>query len=220
MTKRKRSRLNQKSIKRRSPSLGPQERVLIVTEGSKTEPDYFNLLIKELKLTATRVKIVSHGGSAPTSVVKTAKECLGEDGDFEQVYCVFDKYDHQGYKDAIRELEQRYRGKKIHTITSVPCFEVWYLVHVSTTSKHYETQNKLLRDLKKHPPFQNYEKNDCDSFFDKISAQREDALKQAKRLLTQARQSGAGRFHENPSTRVYQVVEALTEISKKQISGK
>ena len=215
MAKRKRGRLNRKDIKRNAASRDEESRVLIVTEGSKTEPNYFNRLIKELELTATSVRIVGDGGSAPTSVVETAKEFLDGDDDFEQVYCVFDEDTHQGYNDAIRELKQPYQGKKIHAVTSVPCFEVWYLVHVSTTSRHYKTQDELIRDLKRHPPFQNYEKNDCDSFFDKSSGQREEALKQAKRLLTQARQSGAGRFHENPSTRVHQVVEALTKISKK-----
>ena len=224
MARRKGSgRLNLKGIKRGAPSRDVEIRVLIVTEGSKTEPDYFRRLVKELELTATRVKIVGDGGSAPISVVEAAKEFLGKDSDFEQVYCVFDKDTHEKYDEAIQKLQglrkqQRYKGKVICAIASVPCFEVWYLLHLSETSKPYVTQDELIRDLVQKSPFQSYQKNECGSFFGAIAGHRKEASMRAERLLKQARARGETEFHENPSTRVYEVVQALTKLSRNRMS--
>lgn len=45
------------------------DRVLIVTEGSKTEPSYFGKLIAELGLTTAKVCIIGGGGSAHRSML-------------------------------------------------------------------------------------------------------------------------------------------------------
>ena len=65
------------------PSRVETDKILIVTEGEKTEPDYFRRLIKELGLTTAKVRITGEGDSAPISVVKTAERILDNDDDFE-----------------------------------------------------------------------------------------------------------------------------------------
>ena len=67
---------------------------MIVTEGSKTEPEYFRRLIRELGLTTTSVRITGDGGSAPISVVEYAEDLLKDDPDFEHVFLVFDRVRH------------------------------------------------------------------------------------------------------------------------------
>jgi len=208
---------------RRKPASRPvPDRVLIVTEGSRTEPSYFELLVAELGLTTAKVKIVGDGGSAPISVVDEAETRLNIDDDFEQVYCVFDRDRHTTYDQALERVHslanlRKFRGKLIVAIPSIPCFEVWYLLHVSDSRKPYESAgspgDSLIADLKKIDLFRNYTKTECDAFFGNIASQRGTASKRAARFLEEAHNEGAVKFHENPSTRVHLVVKALSDLA-------
>jgi len=228
MSKSTRRAKSARELKRRPAFRDVPDRVLIVTEGSRTEPAYFRMLIAELGLTSAKVTIVGDGGSAPISVAEEAIKRIEQDDDFEQVYCVFDRDRHVSYSralDVVRGIGNRkaFRRKRIMAITSVPCFELWYLIHVSDSRKPYEDAGSpadaLISDLKKNEIFNGYEKKDCSSFFEKIANSREYASKRAEIFLMQAKNEGAEEFHENPSTRVHIIVQALEEIAKK-ISNK
>ena len=77
-----------KRFGRSAPFRSIPDRVLIVMEGTKTEPSYFKNLVSELELRT--VKICPSADSAPISVVNEAKKRVSKDKDFEQIYCVFD----------------------------------------------------------------------------------------------------------------------------------
>lgn len=218
-----------RDLRRRPPTRIEPDRVLIITEGSKTEPAYFRMLIGELGLTTAKVQIVGDGGSAPISVVEEARRRLKRDSDFEQVYCVFDRDRHETYDGALAAVEalsnsKGLKSKTVLAITSVPCFEIWYLLHVSDSRKPYESAttvgspaDALIKDLKcADACFKEYGKAKCDEFFDIIAPMRSDAQARADSFLKQAADEGAQPFHENPSTRVQLVVKALTEIATKQ----
>ena len=66
-----------RSLSRRPPSVEPRDRVLIVCEGKKTEPNYFKRLRGMLRLSSTTVKVV-HEGPSPITVVKTAVKYRGD----------------------------------------------------------------------------------------------------------------------------------------------
>lgn len=122
------------------------ERILIVCEGSKTEPHYLGEIRAEFRLHTANVQ-VQPGllGTAPIQVVEYAEQ-LFVNGDvdrqiepraFEQVYAVFDRDDHITYHNALakaqaldgklrNDLKQRVR---FEAIASVPCFELWLLLH-------------------------------------------------------------------------------------------
>jgi len=215
----------QQDLKRRAARRDALDRVLIVTEGSKTEPDYFRRLIADLGLHTAQVCIVGDGGSAPISVVEDGLKILGKAPEFQQVYFVFDRDDHDCYNralDRIRGLGQKraYKGIKVVAATSVPCFEIWFLMHVSTSRKPYETAETggspgaaLLSELKKISLFSCYEKGTC-AEFEAIAPYREKARSRAASFLEQAHDEGAREFHENPSTRAHLVVTALETLSK------
>lgn len=213
-----------KDLRRRPASRSVPDRVLIVTEGSKTEPSYFKMLIAELGLTTATITIVGDGGAAPISVANEAENRLKRDDDFEQVYCLFDRDKHSTYDQAIEKIKaiakrREFRGKVIAAIPSIPCFEVWYLFHVSDSRKPYENMGSpgddLISDLKKIDPFKDYTKSECHAFFDHISSRRSDASKRAEKFLEEAQNEGAVEFHENPSTRVHLVVKALTDVARR-----
>ncbi|XOF35037.1 MAG: RloB family protein [Candidatus Electrothrix sp. YB6] len=96
--------------KRRLAKRSPYDRVLIVCEGKKTEPDYFKALIDDLQLNTANIRIAENtAGSSPRNVVDLAlheykkdKKAGRESGEqYDRVYCVFDKDQHVTYLEAI-----------------------------------------------------------------------------------------------------------------------
>ncbi|WOI54937.1 RloB family protein [Palleronia sp. LCG004] len=220
-----------RELRRPRPTKTERDKVLIVTEGEKTEPDYFNRLIATLGLTTAKVRVSGEGGAAPVSVFEAAEQILIRDDDFEQVYVVFDRDEHESYDEAIAKvhgLSQRnaFRKKTIKAITSVPCFEVWFRLHASNSCKPYtgnaggQTAAKaLVSDLRTaeihgEKVFSNYDKKNCEAFFRQLALHRSEAKTRSARVLSQAKARGDAEHHENPSTRVHLVVEALEKLSK------
>lgn len=219
-----------KDLARRKEFRRERERVLIVTEGAKTEPAYFRKLIQELGLTTATVSIVGDGGSAPISVLEHAQTLLAQDREFEFIYLVFDRDRHDSYDQAISEANSMaqnrdFKAKTIAVIPSIPCFEIWYLFHQSDSRKPYESAksggspaNALIKDLKASAlHFKTYRKADCSEFFDTIRPNRPQAKQRAKRALSEAKNEKQPKYHENPSTRVHILVERLEKLSEEQV---
>ena len=122
------------------------DRILIVSEGSKTEPHYFGEIRSYYKLHTANVQVQpSARGTQPLQVVEFAEQLFLK-GDtsqgirpraFEQVYAVFDRDDHATYHAALAKavaLGDKLRNDlgthiKFEAIASVPCFEMWLLLH-------------------------------------------------------------------------------------------
>lgn len=122
------------------------DRILIVSEGSKTEPLYLGEIRADYRLHSANVQVrPSQFGTTPLQVVEYA-EYLFRKGDeakdiqpraFEQVYAVFDRDDHATYHNALAKaaaLDGKLRSnlnKPVHfaAVASVPCFELWLLLH-------------------------------------------------------------------------------------------
>ena len=216
-----------RDTRRRPVRRDERERVMIVTEGSKTEPDYFRRL---LGLTAASVKITGDGGSAPASVVEHAEDLLADDPDFEHVFLVFDRDRHRTFNAAIAKamaLKPRKAPKTqaVEAIPSIPSFEVWYFFHVSDRRKPYPTgegggspAEELIQDLKSfRGGFAAYKKTSCDAFYDEIRPMRDDACSRADKALEEASREGQTPFQENPSTRVHLVVLKPQNMARKQM---
>lgn len=95
-----------KQLARKSGRREGYDRILIVSEGSKTEPLYLNEIRTKYRLSTTNVKVQhSQYGTSPLQVVEYAEHLL-KNGDenkyiephaFEQVFVVFDRDDHITY---------------------------------------------------------------------------------------------------------------------------
>jgi hypothetical protein len=135
-----------KQLERKLGHRASYDRLLIVCEGSKSEPNYFKDIRAAYRLQTANVEVQpSRFGTGPIQVVQYARS-LFESGDrykqiqpraFEQIYAVFDRDDHQTYFDALKlaeELDGKLRNDnkqpvRFKAITSVPCFELWLLLH-------------------------------------------------------------------------------------------
>lgn len=70
----KRKTRRESELSRKAGKRAPYSKVLIVTEGSKTEPLYFTKLRQHYRINKANMTIDGHGGSDPLSVVRHGRE--------------------------------------------------------------------------------------------------------------------------------------------------
>jgi len=76
---------------RKKPFSRGCDRILIITEGEKTEPHYFEEIRKHYRLSTASIEIMqSKYGTTPQQVVNFAVDRCKETKEYEAVYCVFD----------------------------------------------------------------------------------------------------------------------------------
>ena len=197
------------------------DRILIVSEGSKTEPLYFSEIRAAYRLhTANVVVQPSELGTAPIQVVRYAQE-LFEKGDrrkniqaraFEQIYAVFDRDDHASYFDALK-LAESLDGKlrndtkqvvRFHAVASVPSFELWLLLHFKDIQAPLH-RDEVMQRLKREIP--GYEKG-AGRAFDITRLHLQIAIGRAERL---ALKFSAYTVPE-PYTAIVDLVKLLTSL--------
>lgn len=121
------------------PATGiPRERFvkvtfLIVTEGTKTEPNYLNALKKELEATNRfniEISIEGKGKATKALVNKIVRQIENCNQEYDRVWAVFDKDEFDDFDEAIRLAE----SKSINCAWSNECFELWLLLHFKDVS--------------------------------------------------------------------------------------
>jgi len=121
---------------RRAPYKEPKPRILVVTEGEVTEPEYLEGFRKSCKNPLVDIRIARQHGRDPHSLVQIAKterdkasgmaEREGDDNlRYDSVWCVFDIDDHHSAPDA----KQMARDNGIELAISNPAIELWLLLH-------------------------------------------------------------------------------------------
>lgn len=157
-----------RDLRRRAAVRQAYQRILVVSEGTKTEPQYLNEIRTELRLSTAHVQVQPGGfGTEPLSLVEYA-EHLFSHGDrelgiepraFDQIFVVFDRDDHATYHAALAKaaaLDNRLTNdehKHIHVeaIASVPCFELWLLLHFVDVQAPLH-RNEVYEMLRQHLP--------------------------------------------------------------------
>lgn len=196
-------------------------RILIVTEGSKTEPLYLEEIRTAHQLHSANVEVQpAQLGTAPIQVVRYAQQ-LFEEGDlykgirpksFDQVYAVFDRDEHDSYFNAL-SLAQSLDGKlrnddrrpvSFKATASVPSFELWLLLHYEDIQAPIH-RDEVMDRLKQHIP--GYDKGAGGAF-----ATTRDRLETA----TQRAQALAAKFNAytdpEPFTALHELVTLLTTL--------
>ncbi len=212
----KRKSRRKRDLYRRKSSRESYDRVLIVCEGSKTEPNYLRELIDYLRLSSANIEVEGGHGSSPISVVNHAKRRFSEEknkGDgYDRVFCVFDKDTHTRYTQAKSEAETARPVGVFKVVPSVPCFEYWLLSHFVYSTQPYSASGgksacaNLIKELKNYIP--GYAKGDQD-VFDKLMSKTDQAITNSRQALSQVEASGT----DNPTTRVHELVEYLQNLT-------
>lgn len=98
---------------------------LIVCEGTRTEPNYFEALIKNRYSDVREVRIEG-GGKGTVSLIRDAMNIRDKsEKEFDRVWAVFDKDDFKDFNDAIHLA----RKNNIYCAWSNESFELWYYLH-------------------------------------------------------------------------------------------
>jgi len=196
-------------------------RILIVTEGSKTEPLYLEEIRAAYQLHSANVEVQpSQLGTAPIQVVRYAQQ-LFEEGDlykgirprsFDQVHAVFDRDDHDSYFNALglaQSLDGKLRNDEkqpvgFKAIASIPSFELWLLLHYEDIQAPIH-RDEVMQRLKQHIP--GYEKGAGGAF-----ATTRDQLETAtQRALALAAKFNAYTDPE-PFTDLHELIRLLTTL--------
>lgn len=204
------SRKDRLKSKRQAPA-----NYLIVCEGRKTEPNYFNGLKRKInEKYANKVDVlipnidVKGTGMNTTSLVKYTQKTVNHANKvYGQVWVVFDKDD---YNDE--QFDLAIDNCNYNVAWSNPNFELWILAHFKKVNR-YVSKDDVLQELSKE--FQknglgDYTKNDT-NIFDKVTSEGKlhTAIKNCEYMEELNKDGQASK--RNPMTRVYKIVEGLKE---------
>ena len=211
----KRKAKTKNELARKQGRRASYERVLIVCEGSKTEPYYFQELIDCLELNTANVVVDGNCDSSPNKVVEFAlKKYRAENktgNGFDKVFCVIDKDTHTTYNDALVQIKKLKPKDVFKAINSVPCFEYWLLLHFEYTTHPYvaagakSSCDNLIDRLSGFIP--DYAKGNKD-IYSGIAKQTKQAIDWSKRALREADANAT----DNPTTYVHELVEYLQKL--------
>ena len=204
------SRKDRLKSKRQAPA-----NYLIVCEGKKTEPNYFNGLKKKInEKYGNKVDVlipnidIKGTGMNTTSLVKYTQKTVNHANKvYGQVWVVFDKdnYNDEQFNSAIDNCNY-------NVAWSNPNFELWLLAHFKKVSR-YTSKDDVLQELSKE--FQqkglgDYTKNDT-NIFDKVTGEGKlhTAIKNCE-YMEELNKNGQA-SQRNPMTKVYKIVDGLKE---------
>lgn len=189
---------------RRVDVRGIRQRFLIVCEGLKTEPAYFE------GFRGLHVVLKIEGGdSDPIRLVENAfVRWQQSKADYDQVWCVFDRDDvpPERFVQALKLAKQR----EIRVAYSNQAFELWFLLHFQDCTGALTRQDyidRLNRQLGRP-----YKKNDP-QLFAILEPQMEAAINRAKRLMEEY--VPCHPVEDDPSTSVHTLVEELLRFSQR-----
>jgi hypothetical protein len=184
--------------------------ILMAVEGAnKTEKNYFSHF--NTVQNKYHIRFAPGNATDPRNMKEALRreidkgEFNPDDGD--KAYCVFDIDGEQGKSAVAKELVADEQKDGIEYVLSNPCFEVWYICHFNSSTKHLKDGDAAINELKSLMP--SYSKGA--DVFSMLEAKSEAAVANAKRLekfhAEQERPRGDARA--NPYTEVYRVVELL-----------
>ena len=188
---------------------------LIVCEGKKTEPNYFNGLKKKInEKYGNKVDVlipnidIKGTGMNTTSLVKYTQKTVNHANKvYGQVWVVFDKddYNDEQFNSAIDNCNY-------NVAWSNPNFELWLLAHFKKVNR-YVSKDDVLQELSKE--FQkkglgDYTKIDT-NIFDKVTGEGKlhTAIKNCEYMEELNKDGQASQ--RNPMTKVYKIVDGLKE---------
>lgn len=183
-----------------------RKKFLIVCEGGKTEPNYFESMRQAYRI-AVDVDVDPAGGDA-LSVVEKA---IHKRKDYDAAWAVFDR--DEVPTDRFSRALQIAENKGVHIAYSNQAFELWFLLHFDycDSALHRDQYIAKLRGY-----MGSYKKNDP-SMFEKLNDRIETALHRANRLFQWHCSQNPSReidpMRNNPSTTVHLLVEDLINAS-------
>lgn len=191
---------------------------LIVTEGEKTEPFYFEGLKHRIQeRIGGMIKVVPapdiqiHGAGAGTArLLETADELVKKAKiPYQNIWLVFDKDDFEDFDETIKSAEER----GYHVAWSNPCFEYWLYLHFAYSDSALCREDwfqKLKESFVAYDLSESgYQKNE-ENLYELLESVYgvETAIKNAKRRMADFK-TGESPSKCDPGTKVHVLVHEL-----------
>lgn len=191
-------------LERKKAKRAEAKRILLGCEG-ETEVAYFNGFRRAHKVPVVCLHFTECGHD-PSSLLREVEEKFSEEaGDFDAVYCVFDRDDHPHFDSTCQtlgEMRQIQYGRRepvpIQAFTSNPSFELWLLLHFEDVRRELH-RDEIYRCLRDHLP--DYKKASA-TIYELTCGHLEVAIERAGRLP-----SG-----KNPSTAVGKLIQEMRRL--------
>ncbi len=199
-----------RSIERKSKNRNSLQSFLIVCEGGKTEPNYF----QAFRLKSAKVTVMGQGYNTDSLIkyaLKLKKKAAANHEEYDQVWCVFDRdsFPLQNFNAAMKLAKQ----KNIRAAYSNEAFELWYLLHFDYIDAGISRESYKQR-LSKYIGH-SYKKN-SKTMYKELLDKQEKAIKNAERLLKSYPTPNPA--NDNPSTTVHKLVTELNKFLPKNKS--
>ena len=204
-------------IKRGRARRSGKPRILVLCEGTKTEPNYFEGFKRSKSLTSVVVRALRRGQVGPTGLLRRVRKELEEDPDWDEIYCVLD---HDGrdaeidfFEKKLATIDRQTDCCDIKMVLSLPCFEFWLLLHFEITDRPFSAGARgtecedVIRRLERH--LQGYEKNDS-QVFERCREHVDTALENLRKLQHPDPLSSKP---STPHTNVGLLIERLSKLS-------
>lgn len=194
------------AIKGRNEGSRPtRKKMLIVCEGAKTEPAYFNSF-----RVAKQVCDIQGIGDNTLSLVKHARDMYNKSNEYNEVWCVFDKdsFPERNVNAALKLADDL--GFKC--AFSNESFELWYILHFCYLDTKI-TRGDYCQKLSEYLNFR-YKKNDS-NMYEILKNLQQTAIKNSKKLEKSVCLPGKSLYHATPFTTVYKLVERLNKLERK-----
>lgn len=212
----KKSDLNKEWLTKRrdrSRNIHPEYH-LIVTEGTKTEPNYFESIKNRINSKFSERIHLDIKGEGLNTIDLFERAVLLADANpngYKHVWVVYDTDDFPKDRiDVVEELcKQRSTSEtQYHAIWSNQCIELWFLLHFSfmqsdiVRTEYFPKLSDNLKAISKGEYVKNRE-----DIFDVLEPYVDDAIRNAKAL--DGSNKGRSPSNSKPGTKVYELVEKL-----------
>ena len=206
-------RRKEPSLERPVAELTEKPSILIVCEGENTEPSYFN----QFRITSAKVKSVGEGYNTISLVYRAL--ALSQQGNYDQVWCVFDKddFNDNDFNSAVQIAVANNFG----VAYSNQSFEYWLILHFNDHQgggMHRDSYNDKINEHLK--PFKvTYDGNGTkfieEDFFELLDGIDDKTSRKRAELAIDRAERNYNHFdHTNPareesSTTVFRLVREL-----------
>lgn len=185
---------------------------LIVTEGTKTEPNYFKALKDEINAKfpgRVSIKIEGMGEGTVKLLDRAQKIVRNSPVEYKHVWLVYDKdeftdKDFDSTAAACKSFSDSDSNVEYHALWSNECIEYWFLLHFEYLQSAIQRKGYYSK-LTKHLGFK-YQKN-SGKIYDELKPHLETAIKNAKQIMEL--HEGLQPSQCTPGTKVYELFEKL-----------
>ena len=179
-------------------------------EGEKTEPAYLKALKREpavRDVASVDIRVDEEtSGSVPLTLVEAAAKARarssGENGEIDEVWCVFDVEWPQNHPN-LRKALARARESDVRVAVSNPCFELWLALHFEDQTAWLDTAAATRR----RRTLDDTTGKDLDG--DTYMPRRADAARRARALDERHSRNGTEFPRDNPSSGMHRFLDAI-----------